>query len=264
MTIEKPADIPGWFMWDDQEVFDALLSAQDRAGTLIELGVYLGRSAVAIGAQRRPDERFVVVDLFGRDAGESADGRPRARVRRYRSLRREEFERNYLSVLPDLPEIVEGPSTEIVDHVSPGEARFVHIDASHLYAQVAEDLRNAAKLLSSDGVVVLDDYRAPHTPGVAAAGWEAVVSHGLVPIALTHQKMYATWGDPEPHLQVIRRLIANDRRLSEFEQDVLGHTLIRIKAEGRGKRRSGAAQAPRARGGAIRRLARQVKRRLTR
>ena len=47
-------------------MFDALLAAQadTPAGHLVELGCFLGKSAIVIGAHRREGERFVVIDLF--------------------------------------------------------------------------------------------------------------------------------------------------------------------------------------------------------
>ncbi len=52
-------------------------------------------------------------------------------------------------------------------------------------------------LLAPEGVVVFDDYRAEHTPGVAAAVWQRL-DKGLSPFALSPVKMYATFGDPLP------------------------------------------------------------------
>ena len=50
-------------------LFSRLLEAQtDVPGDLVELGAYLGKSAVIIGSHLREGERFVVVDLFGAEA----------------------------------------------------------------------------------------------------------------------------------------------------------------------------------------------------
>src|SRR5882724_9180915 len=100
----KPAtyqDIPGWFAWDDRAMFDLLLDSQpDHPGMLIELGCYLGKSAVIIGDHRRVGERFVVVDLFGSEAELSVDAEGDANKREnrwsYKTLTRTQFEENYL------------------------------------------------------------------------------------------------------------------------------------------------------------------------
>lgn len=215
-------------------MFDTLLAASDASpGVLVELGAYLGRSAVIIGNHLANHERFVVVDLFGSDAplGESsADGANRhENTYSYKTLTRQQFEANYLALHAKLPEVVHDLSSAVVDHVEPGTARFVHIDASHLYPQVAEDIRNSKTLLRADGVVVFDDYRAPHTPGVAAAVWEAVANLGLIPFALTARKFYGTFGPAAEHLATVRNLVTGDGRLRFAEQHIGSHAVIRVQ-----------------------------------
>lgn len=192
-------DIPGWFPITDQTLFDWFLGdpvCAGRPGDLVELGSYLGKSAVVIGRHWRDGESFTVCDLFGGPA--PSESNQRELDESYSSLTRAEFERNFLAFHERLPEIVQAPSADILHHVRPGSCRFVHVDASHLYRHVRDDIAAARTLLREDGLVVLDDFRAEHTPGVAAAVWEAVFVHDLRPVCLTGQKFYATWGDPEP------------------------------------------------------------------
>jgi len=231
-AITSYADIKGWFFWADRALFDALLRAQEAPGALVELGAYLGRSAVVIGDHVRAGERFVVVDLFGSDAelGETTEQNANRAENRhsYATLTRTEFERNYLALHDRLPEVVQALSSAIVDHVEPGSVRFLHVDASHLYPQVALDIRNARTVLQPEGVVVFDDYSNPNTPGVAGAVWEAVATGGLVPIAVTQHKFYGTWGDPAKHLDTVRAFAAAEERIGCSELQVLGHTLLRL------------------------------------
>ena len=188
--------IPGWFDPPDTDLFRFLLaeSAMTPGGDLAEFGVYLGRSAIVLGSSLTGGERFTVVDTFGSDLEDPAN--QRENDNQYPSLSRRQFEENYWAVHGSLPTVVHGPSSVITAHASPGTHRFVHIDASHLHEHVVTDLESARILLKPDGIVVLDDYRSPHTPGVAAAAWQAV-SDGLRPFALTSSKMYATWGDAD-------------------------------------------------------------------
>ena len=55
-------DIPGWFYWLDYLLFRALLRSQAASppGVLVEIGAYLGKSAVVIGEHVRPGEELVV------------------------------------------------------------------------------------------------------------------------------------------------------------------------------------------------------------
>src|SRR5690349_23305480 len=68
MSAAEATEIPGWFRWVDQQLFRSILAdqADGAPGDVVELGTYLGKSAVLIGEYVRPTERFVAVDLFGR------------------------------------------------------------------------------------------------------------------------------------------------------------------------------------------------------
>jgi hypothetical protein len=234
-AVKSFYDIPGWFRWLDMTMFHALLDAQSDSepGVLVELGTYLGKSAVVIGDHVRDGDRFVAVDLFGDTdvLGQSpADvANRRESTKSYGTLTRRTFEENYLALHPQLPEIIQGPSSDVVGHVEPGTARFVHVDASHMYAHVAVDARNARDLLRPGGVVVFDDYRGEHTPGVAAAVWAAVAQDGLIPVALTTQKFYGVYDDPAPYSSVLRDLFNGDERYQWEKQQIMGHDVLRAR-----------------------------------
>ncbi|MEV6838947.1 class I SAM-dependent methyltransferase [Streptomyces sp. NPDC051133] len=226
-------DVPGWFPVLDQLLFDRLLNLQEAAGThgdLLEVGVYMGKSAIFIGRHRRPGERYTVCDLFEGDAPDGANQAESAKS--YGALTRQVFEENYRSFHDDLPRVLQGPSTLVSAEVAPRSCRFVHIDASHLYEHVRGDIGAAHDLLLADGIVVLDDFRSEHTPGVSLAAWEAVLNRGLRPICLSTQKLYGTWGDPVP---VQEELLAMARERTDCHlsvQDAAGHRLVRLKSKG--------------------------------
>ena len=231
-------DVPGWFFWMDRLMFDTLLTAQQDTptGHLVELGCFLGKSTIVIGAYRREDERFVVVDLFEytdllganhRNLGESK--------RSYSSLTQQAFEQNYEALRGELPEVVAGLSSSVTDHLPAGSVRFMHIDASHLYEAVRGDVASAKQLLRPGGLVVFDDFRSEHTPGTTAAVWEAVVNDGLVPVALTPNKMYAVFSDPEPYLAAAEALAEADDRISTEWHLIAGHRLIRLGQSAKAK-----------------------------
>lgn len=192
-------------------------------GDLAELGVFHGASALLIGDFLQEGEAFTVVDLF--DATAVSDENSEENRTYYPDLIQETFEKNYLSVHSALPRVVKGPSESIVDHATHGTHRFVHIDASHLYEHVVKDIVAAQTLLKPDGIVVLDDYRAEHTPGVAAAAWHAVLTAGLRPFALSPFKMYATWGDASPWEEVVRGCAAVEGLPTQAHM-VNGHSMI--------------------------------------
>lgn len=189
--------IPGWFRAIDCSLFHWILSKQTEeheTGDIAELGVYQGKSAILMGLHLQASEEFVVIDLFDQIP---EDGPNRVEnSAHYPQLTQAMFEENYRKFHPQLPRIVQGQSREIVDHARHGTYRFVHIDASHLYGHVREDIAASRRLLGSQGIVVFDDFREPHTPGVAAAVWEAVANDNLHVLLMTEYKLYATWSDP--------------------------------------------------------------------
>jgi predicted O-methyltransferase YrrM len=222
-------DVPGWFYPHDQALMTWFLQWQDRTeppGDLLELGAYLGKSAILLGQYRRPGERLTVCDLFDSPAPDAHNSAEMSRS--YSTLTRRTFESNYLAFHDELPVIIEGPTSVIVDHVPPASCRFVHIDASHLYEHVRADLEASRTLLRPGGLVVCDDYRAAHTPGVAAAVWSAVTSGDLRPICLTANKFYGAWSPPEPIQQELVGWLAAQGPATVDLQIVAGHPVARI------------------------------------
>ncbi|WP_435250990.1 class I SAM-dependent methyltransferase [Streptomyces tendae] len=237
VTHEYPGelnDVPGWFWPLDQVLFSWFLERQERLdtrGDLLELGAYLGKSAILLGHRLRDGETLTVCDLFGAEPPDAANRAEAAKS--YSSLTRQAFERNYLAFHQTLPTIVQAPSSAVVDEVAPGTCRFVHIDASHLYEHVEGDIGAAKELLVPDGIVVLDDFRSEHTPGVAVAAWEAVLNRGLRPVCLSSQKLYGTWGDPEPVREELIAALRGRDDIAVTVERAAGHRLVRTRAKGK-------------------------------
>jgi hypothetical protein len=220
-------DVPGWLKFTDQMLFEWFLTRPGAPpGDLLELGVFQGKTSIHMGRFRRAGEIFTVCDLF--DLARADDSiRPGAR-KAYADLTQATFERNFLAFHDELPTIVRGRTDTIVSRVAPATCRFVHIDASHMYEHVRGDLLSARKLACMDGIVVFDDYRTEHTPGTAAAVWEAVAVEGLRIICVTANKFYGTWGDATAIQEQLIEMIAgrSDHRCDL--QSVMGQRLIRV------------------------------------
>ena len=192
--LQEVDSVPGWFYANDVALFvdvSAHQQARGESGDLLEIGAYLGKSAILLGFLLGPGERLVVCDLFEAEAGSSEAKREKDQW--YPGLAREQFEANYRRYHERLPDIVGGPSTELDRMGRDGSFRFVHVDGGHQYEVVRHDLENARRLLAPGGVVAIDDWRAVHTPGVIAATWEAVVTNGLIPFCITEHKLYGSW-----------------------------------------------------------------------
>jgi predicted O-methyltransferase YrrM len=225
--------IPGWFSQPDVDLFRLLLQSSETrlgVGDLAELGVYLGRSTVLLGSYLRQGEQLTVADLFESPTDDHAN--QHEIDQQYAGLSRAKFEENYRALHESLPVIVHGDSSDVRHHARSRRHRFVHIDASHLYAKVKSDIDVARELLMRDGIVVLDDYRSEHTPGVAAAAWQAVGA-GLRPFALTTSKMYATCGDPTMWLATVEDWLSTNKYMRE-RQAIGDGRVVRIWYERRG------------------------------
>ena len=187
--------LPGWFNPEDLELFVRILDGQRRTGVtgdLFEIGVFQGKSAVVLGFFADATDRVHVCDTFGADAELSAQNLAE-NDRWYGGLSEQSFLDGYTRVHTTPPTVHAVRSTMLDGRLAPRSVRFAHIDGSHTYDVVARDIALVASLMTDDGVVVIDDYRSAHTPGVAAAAWGAVAGGSLVPVALTEQKMYAAY-----------------------------------------------------------------------
>lgn len=234
MNTDKPAtldEVPGWLVGQDHALISWFLERQNRLaipGDLLELGAYLGKTAILIGKYRVDDQRLTVFDLFEDDAQDRDNDEE---MQQYRStLTRLAFERNYLAFHTELPSIVQGSTSTISSHVAPQSCRFAHVDASHLYEHVEADIKACRAVLHTEGLLVCDDFRAPHTPGVAAAVWGAVTSGELHPICLSDSKFYGTWGDPGPVQDELIAWLETFGAQSFEGQKIAGNTVVRIVA----------------------------------
>ena len=235
-TVRPPRtldDVPGWFPALDQVLFDWFLGRQESTGLrgdLLEIGVYLGKSAIFTGRHLGAGERFTVCDLFEGDAPDDANRAESAKS--YGSLTRRAFEANYLAFHDELPRVLHGPSALVPAEVEPRSCRFVHVDASHLYEHVYDDIGAAHDLLVDGGLVVLADFRSEHTPGVSIAAWEAVLTRGLRPVCLSTQKLYGTWGDPGPVQEELLAMVRARTDCHLSVQHAAGHRIVRLKSKG--------------------------------
>ncbi|MDJ1137608.1 class I SAM-dependent methyltransferase [Streptomyces iconiensis] len=226
-------DVPGWFYRTDVILFDWFLQRQrqlGQRGDLLEMGSYMGKSAVMMRAYLdTPEEKFTVCDLFDSEAPDEANGREMRGS--YATLTRRAFEANFLSFHDDLPRIVQAPTSVVPREITPDSCRFVHVDASHLYEHVHGDIGAARQVLAPGGIVVLDDYRSEHTPGVACATWQAVLESGLRPVCVSGHKFYGTWGEAEPWQDALHAALTARGKCWLQWQVVAGRRMLLVGAK---------------------------------
>jgi glycosyl transferase family 2/methyltransferase family protein len=219
--------VPGWFDDVDAAVFRAIDEAQRATGVegnFLEIGAYLGKSAILLGYLLRPEERLVVCDLF---TNEDLDPDLEADAALYGELSRGAFEENYARFHRRPATVIERSSPELAVEGLRRSFRTVHVDGSHRYDVVRQDIATALELVVDGGIVVVDDYRTvPHALGVAAAVWEAVTDGKLAPVLATVQKLYGCApGSSETTAKMLRRWALEEAPFGAVRQQVAGHEM---------------------------------------
>ena len=151
--------IEGWMMPHAAALFHALLAHEGPdMRNILEIGVFKGKSAVVLAyeaAQR--NETLILMDI------------------------RIHPEIAAIKELHPKTELIESdsfdlPSIAAVQAAAP--FRFIHIDGSHHYSCVMDDIKNSARILSRNGVICLDDFLNPHWPDVTVATFDFLAGRG--------------------------------------------------------------------------------------
>lgn len=179
-----------------------LLAVQEREGTrggVLEIGIFYGRYfALLVRSALRTDDPIVALDTF-----EVVDRR---------------LVQHMLEplVTPGGVSYLERASRDVtagdLRAVLGTGARFISIDGSHAADDVYHDLGLAAEVLAPDGIVAMDDFLCPVTPGVGegAHRFFAQARDLLAPFAYTANKLF------------LSRPAANLKYRSAFEAAVRG------------------------------------------
>lgn len=145
---------------------------EDRAA--VEIGVF--RGAWSVGVLRNVDGVSIVgVDPFPGEGGDEIRADLEARIA--------------LNGLGDRFSLVTTRGDADV-RIEPGSVALIHVDGEHTEAAVDADLRWCDRMLSDDGVVVMDDYLHPWFPGISSAMHEFLRAHRFRMLMATEQKAY--------------------------------------------------------------------------
>ena len=124
-----------------------------------------------------------------------------------------------------------GNSLEIPMIIPKTPHRIIHIDGSHQYEIVRNDLQNALNLLSPDGVIILDDYSNLAYPGVALAFWEFHEDNHIEIVFATTSRVYFTHKQIVVSYQVILENLSH-LRISEGFGTTEGVTFNKVTFKG--------------------------------
>jgi hypothetical protein len=190
-------EVQGWFYDHDLITFWLIDYIQKEAGwhgDLCELGVYQGKSAIALGTMARTGERLFCFDTFHEIAQQAV----KANIQRFCP----DLTDRLICVQQNLMTLQASPP-----EVCSNSLRFLHLDAVHDHPSVLNDLRNFLPLLTPEAVVVLDDCFDPDWPGVATAMTEFCLSdmgRHIRPFAASRSKMYLC---ARPLVEIFQRCI---------------------------------------------------------
>lgn len=212
--------LPGWMHLLDLELFEAILADQldfGITGDVLEIGSYHGKSAILLGYGLRPDETLTVCDIFGDTSDVPLEG-----TDPYDGLTVDHFLRNYQRFHLNAPDVRVMPSSELqLD----SDYRFIHIDGGHAYEVVRDDIALCVPRALPDCVIALDDFRTSHTPGTAAAVWEAAAKGLIYPFLLSDVKLYAATSKHYQHVWAER---VRDLGLPFEVHEIHGENVVRV------------------------------------
>ena len=193
--LDRLETIEGWLSPTTALAMIETLWMQERAGIagdIAEIGVFRGKSFLALAAGARAGERLIAIDLF--DAGDPAAERPEQDVTPDGTGNRAAFLANLARFFPAArPEVIEGSSVALCGREATAglaELRLISVDGGHTRALTLNDLRIADAALGERGVCWLDDVLNPHWTGVVSGLFAFLdTMPGLVPVALFPNKL---------------------------------------------------------------------------
>jgi len=137
-------------------ILDSVQKAHGSSGDLCEVGVYKGKALALLGMLAGDQETVFGFDTYPNDW-------------------LVETQRTMASFCPWLSDIryVQGDTASLntheLRHVFRRKLRLLHVDAGHEYHEILHTLHLFAPFVTSEGIIIMDDYHDHEFPGVAAA-----------------------------------------------------------------------------------------------
>ena len=194
--VDHLAKIDGWLNETTALAIMEILWLQERSGIrgdLAEIGVFRGKSFLALAAGASLGERLVAIDIF--DTPDVAAERPEHDVTAYGSGNEASFRANLAEYFPGTEVTVIARSSSDLRgrerEFGLTDLRFLSIDGGRTRQLTLNDLRVADVGLAKDGLCCLDDVVNPHWLGVISGLFEFLQSGpALVPVALFPNKLF--------------------------------------------------------------------------
>ncbi|MDD5394923.1 MAG: class I SAM-dependent methyltransferase [Thiothrix sp.] len=165
MTEIPGEDIPGWF--DFADLYDLMVEKAAPGDTMVEVGVFLGRSLVYLASIAEAKKlNIVAVDNF---CGSGNNEDVSKVVREHGGSILNAFTENLKRYgIYDRVTIYAGDSAGTAEGFRDGSFQFVFVDADHSYEAVKKDIAAWLPKIKSGGYIGGHDY-AEHSEGVKKA-----------------------------------------------------------------------------------------------
>ena len=182
---------PGWFQLIDQILFAHILEFYEgieSVGDVLEIGVYKGKSAILLSCYLPEYSDLYLCDVFDK---QTTQKNQEEIMNDYDHYTKADLLKTIKKYSTRPPIVIDKSSLELPKLLDGKQFTFIHVDGSHIYEIVSQDVAFVTGgSLIANGIVVFDDYRSVHTIGVSAAVWESIIHKKLKPIFRTENKMY--------------------------------------------------------------------------
>jgi len=184
-------DVMGWFTVGDLKMLDWVSQREiNTEGGILELGVHLGKMFIPLNMTVNEGTSYAV-DIFGKlqDYNVSHSGGDCLNQAMGFRNNVEKYDKRWSGFNVQI--INEDTMMLDPSHFEGNKFKIISIDAGHHRPHVLNDLYLAEKLVTRDGVVIVDDWFCNGWPGVTEGTIEYLSrGEGLVPFASYQNKLY--------------------------------------------------------------------------
>lgn len=159
--------IEGWFKWDEIIPVLEILNNNQNFGNILEIGVHHGKSFIPMILLLKENEIAIAVDVF-EDQQFNYDGSGKgSSIKLNENIKKVFDNENIFNKI----KIIKEDSTKLNNndylcYSNNVKYRIISIDGCHTQHATLIDLWNATKILTEDGIIILDDYFNNSWPGV--------------------------------------------------------------------------------------------------
>jgi hypothetical protein len=175
--------------WTSDKLFDTVdlidKSGINRKGGVAEIGVHHGKFYILLNQVVSELDTSYAIDVFGMqhlNIDKSGEGNEFIFRQNLKEYDRHKGENTRILCMDSLSFTNQIPDTSL---------KFVSIDGGHTVEHTINDLKIAERLITNEGVIILDDIMGVYWCGVTEGYIKYSMTHPtIVPFAMGHNKLY--------------------------------------------------------------------------